>query len=166
MGTAIHDTSQVAGAGLMYQQQFNAPAALDTAEVTKLIRNLFMVGVIPLLAILYHRGKGEGVVQQRWYKMVPLFVLGFVAMTLVRTIGDMGDHAYGVFDADTWHQIIDQTKGFAKWCLMLAMAAVGLGTSLKRIIKMGLRPFAVGFGAAALVGVVSFLLTRWFGPMI
>src|SRR5262249_31541148 len=39
LGTAIHDTAQVAGAGLMYQQQFAAPAALDTATVTKLVRN-------------------------------------------------------------------------------------------------------------------------------
>src|SRR5262249_53686004 len=56
LGTAIHDTAQVAGAGLMYQQQFHAPRALDTATVTKLVRNLCMVGVIPLVGALYHRG--------------------------------------------------------------------------------------------------------------
>ena len=53
LGTAIHDTAQVAGAGLLYLQQYGAPEALDTATVTKLVRNLFMVAVIPLMALLY-----------------------------------------------------------------------------------------------------------------
>ena len=37
LGTAIHETAQVAGAGLMYQSQYNAPEAFDTATITKLI---------------------------------------------------------------------------------------------------------------------------------
>ena len=40
LGTAIHDTAQVAGAGMLYLQQYGAPEALDTATVTKLVRNL------------------------------------------------------------------------------------------------------------------------------
>src|SRR3954469_21177878 len=56
LGTAIHDTAQVAGAGLMYREQYDAPAALETAAVVKLVRNLFMAGVIPLMALLYRRG--------------------------------------------------------------------------------------------------------------
>src|SRR4051794_38839176 len=51
LGSAIHDTAQVAGAGLMYQQQFRAPEALNTATVIKLVRNLCMAGVIPLMAV-------------------------------------------------------------------------------------------------------------------
>ncbi len=58
LGTAIHDTAQVAGAGLMYREQYRAPEALDTATVVKLTRNLCMAGVIPLMAALYHRGGG------------------------------------------------------------------------------------------------------------
>ena len=55
LGTAIHDTAQVAGAGLLYAQQYGAPAALDVATVTKLVRNLFMLVVIPLAAWLHRR---------------------------------------------------------------------------------------------------------------
>ena len=51
LGTAIHDTAKVAGAGLLYSQQYGSPEALDTATVTKLLRNLFMVAVIPLMKI-------------------------------------------------------------------------------------------------------------------
>jgi uncharacterized integral membrane protein (TIGR00698 family) len=37
LGTAIHDTAQVVGAGLLYAQQYAAPETLDTATVTKLV---------------------------------------------------------------------------------------------------------------------------------
>jgi len=47
LGSAIHDTAQVAGAGLLYAQQFGDTSALESATVTKLVRNLFMIGVIP-----------------------------------------------------------------------------------------------------------------------
>jgi uncharacterized integral membrane protein (TIGR00698 family) len=40
LGTSIHETAQVAGAGLMYEAQYDAPVALDIATVTKLVRNL------------------------------------------------------------------------------------------------------------------------------
>ena len=43
LGTAIHETSQVAAAGLIYDQQFNNPETLNVATVTKLIRNTFLV---------------------------------------------------------------------------------------------------------------------------
>ena len=51
LGTSIHETAQVAGAGLMYEAQYDAPLALDIATVTKLVRNLCMIAVIPLVGI-------------------------------------------------------------------------------------------------------------------
>ena len=50
LGTAIHETSQVAAAGLIYDQQFDSPETLNIATVTKLIRNTFLVIMIPLFA--------------------------------------------------------------------------------------------------------------------
>src|SRR5262249_46252503 len=52
LGVSIHDTAQVAGAGLMYSKQYDVPAALDAATVTKLTRNLCMIAVIPLVGAL------------------------------------------------------------------------------------------------------------------
>ena len=53
LGTSIHETSQVAAAGLIYEQQFNSPETLNIATVTKLIRNTFLIIMIPLFAFLY-----------------------------------------------------------------------------------------------------------------
>jgi uncharacterized integral membrane protein (TIGR00698 family) len=52
IGTAVHETAQVAGAGLVYQQYFGDQAVLDVATVTKLVRNLSMLLVIPLMAVV------------------------------------------------------------------------------------------------------------------
>ena len=59
LGTAIHETSQVAAAGLIYDQQFNSPETLNVATVTKLIRNSFLIVMIPLFAFLYNRGQSK-----------------------------------------------------------------------------------------------------------
>mgnify|MGYP000441077141 CR=1 FL=1 len=91
LGTSVHETAQVAGAGLVYQQYYNDPQALDVATVTKLVRNLGMLLVIPLMSVLYHRNHSDGTEAPKWYTMVPLFVIGFALMSLIRTVGDMGD---------------------------------------------------------------------------
>ena len=81
LGTSIHETSQVAAAGLIYDQQFNSPETLNVATVTKLIRNTFLVIMIPLFAYLYNRGQTK----EQNYSIVsifPYFVLGFVAMII------------------------------------------------------------------------------------
>ncbi len=158
LGTAVHDTSQVAGAGMVYEQYFGDPAALDTATVTKLIRNLGMVIIIPLMSILYHRQSAEGSKAPPWWSMIPLFVVGFALMSLVRTVGDMGDTAFGIIQAEQWHNIIDTVKTIAGWCLAIAMAAVGLGTSIKSLLHIGLKPLGVGLFSALLVGLVSLSL--------
>jgi uncharacterized integral membrane protein (TIGR00698 family) len=150
LGTAIHDTSQVAGAGLMYREQYAAPTALDAATVTKLTRNVCMAAVIPLVALLYHRRGRTGTARLRIGQAVPLFVLGFLLAAAIRTCGDlMGS------ESSSWKDFLARADGLAAWCLTVAMAAVGLGTGLNRIRRLGWKSFAVGLAAALIVGGVS-----------
>lgn len=158
LGTSVHETAQVAGAGLVYQQFYNDPQALDVATVTKLVRNLGMLAIIPLMSVIYHRKSTDAGEAPKWWTMIPLFIVGFALMSLVRTIGDMGDMAFGVLPADQWATIVSYTKTTAEFCLGIAMAAVGLGTSVKALIHIGLKPLAVGLFSALLVGVVSVIL--------
>jgi uncharacterized integral membrane protein (TIGR00698 family) len=157
LGTAIHDTAQVAGAGLLYVQQYAAPAALDTATVTKLLRNALMLAVIPALGFLYQRSepasrRKRGVALSQ---AVPFFVLAFVALAALRTLGDLGARPFGVLPIETWRGWIASLSDVSEWCLTVAMASVGLGTNLKRLRALGWRPLAVGLAAAVLVGGVS-----------
>jgi uncharacterized integral membrane protein (TIGR00698 family) len=167
LGTAIHDTAQVAGAGLVYLAQYGTPDALDSATVTKLIRNMFMLVVIPVMAYLHQRSGrnvgSSGSTRAQIKQAVPLFVFGFLAMSLLRSIGDIGERPFGVLSPELWEQTIEVTTFVASLCLAVAMAAVGLGTSMSRLRGLGLKPLAVGLAAAALVGCVSFVLVRTFG---
>jgi len=148
LGTSIHETSQVAAAGLIYDQQFNSPETLNIATVTKLIRNTFLIIMIPLFAFLYNRGKTS----EKKYSIIdifPYFVLGFVGMIIIRNLGDlMYSNNY------KWLVTIESIQLSSKIFLTMAMAAIGLSTNLKEIKNMGYKPFVVGFISMATVGLV------------
>ena len=168
LGTAIHDTAQVAGAALLYSQQFAAPETLETATVTKLLRNSFMVGVIPLAAWLHERRRaGSSRSTKRSFEAVPFFVLGFLAIAGFRTLGDFGTEPFaGLLAPDQWQALIELAADVSIACLAVAMAAVGLGTHLGRLSVLGLRPLVVGLAAAVTVGGVSALAILWVGPWL
>jgi uncharacterized integral membrane protein (TIGR00698 family) len=158
LGTAIHDTAQVAGAGLLYAQQYAAPETLDTATVTKLVRNLFMIAVIPIMALVYHRSNEDRAATPKpgLTQMVPFFVFGFVAMAVLRTVGDLGDEPFaGFLTSAQWRAGIEFFTTVSAWCLTVAMASVGLGTNLKRLRELGFKPLVAGFAAALIVGGVA-----------
>jgi uncharacterized integral membrane protein (TIGR00698 family) len=156
LGTSIHETAQVAGAGLMYEAQYNAPVALDIATVTKLVRNLCMIAVIPVVGMLYGSVDADGTQNEkpRWFSMVPWFIIGFAMMSALRTAGDLGERPFGFLQPPQWHAAIDVLRGVAERCLLIAMAAVGLTSMLAGIVKIGLRPFVLGLFAALLIGGV------------
>ena len=158
LGSAIHETAQVAGAGFIYSQIFDAPAALDVATVTKLIRNLSMVLIIPLIGALSGRFPTDGTVavEQSWFKAIPVFIVGFATMSVVRTVGDSGHEAFGVLAQATWRDIVASSTAFAELCLVIAMAGIGLTTNISKLAGLGFKPFALGFFAAAVVGAASY----------
>jgi uncharacterized integral membrane protein (TIGR00698 family) len=163
LGTSIHETAQVAGAGMMYEAQYNAPVALDIATVTKLVRNLCMIAVIPLVGVLYGRERAkEDATRINYLAMIPWFIVGFALMSALRTAGDMGDKPFGLLELQQWKDFVSLMQNAAERCLLVAMAAVGLTSMLAGIVKIGLRPFALGLFAAVLIGGVSFVLISLF----
>jgi uncharacterized integral membrane protein (TIGR00698 family) len=160
LGTAIHETSQVAAAGLIYDQQFSSPETLNVATVTKLIRNTFLIVMIPLFAFLHNRGEGKG----KSYSILnifPYFVIGFIGMIVFRNVGDQ------VFtiennNYETWKMLISYIKSLTAVLLTMAMAAVGISINLKELKSMGYKPFVVGLIAALTVGLVSIIALELF----
>lgn len=172
LGTAIHDTAQVTGAALMYEQMYGSTLALDVATITKLTRNLFIIVVIPLIAYLFFRSEGRvSGNMPKWYKLFPFFILGFLFLSFVRTMGDAtlasGGEAFGYFSAARWESFYSFWSSFGStYMLGIAMAGVGLSTNLKIFRGMGLRPFYIGLIAAVSVGAVSLLLISLFGDFV
>jgi len=165
LGTAIHETSQVAAAGLIYDQQFNSPETLNVATVTKLIRNTFLVIMIPLFAFLYNRGQ----IKKNNYSILsifPYFVLGFIGMIILRNIGDQIFIIYEHNNYEIWQNFIININDLATVFLTMAMAAVGISINLNELKSMGYKPFIVGFISAITVGLVSILTMQFFDKII
>lgn len=176
LGTAIHDTAQVTGAALIYAQIFDAGEVIDVATITKLTRNVFIIAVIPFVSYLFFRNNninGEGTPEKlpKWYKLFPLFILGFLLLSLLRSIGDAtaqsSGFAFGLFEPSDWEGFYSFWSSFGStYMLGLAMAGVGLSTNLKAFKGMGITPFYIGLIAAAAVGSVSLLLISLFGDLV
>ena len=176
LGTAVHDTSQVVGAALTYKQVYGDDVVLRVATVTKLTRNIFLAAVIPLLTWLHVRSlqAESGGVRKKtsWQALVPGFVIGFVLMAVIRTIGDAtlasNGSAYGIWNADAWKSLTTQLGDYwaSRFLLGTAMAAVGLNTSFKVFKGVGLKPFAVGFAGAVVVGAVGMTMAVIFGRFV
>jgi uncharacterized integral membrane protein (TIGR00698 family) len=174
LGTAIHDTSQVTGSALVFADVFLLPRALDVATVTKLVRNVFMAAIIPLMALYYARkttGQDETTGKKASFvKLLPLFIVGFLALAVVRSIGDAGlnagGNAFGLWDATAWKDLYGFVKHWAVNFLVMALAAVGLSTSFRTFKGLGVKPFFVGLGAAFIVGVVSFAAISLLGTFV
>lgn len=166
LGTSVHDTSQVTGAALVYADLYSRPEALSVATVTKLVRNVLMAAVIPLLAWLHHRRSaaaehgGQG--RPRASRVFPLFILGFVVLAAFRSLGDWSvrlvGRPYAVLTEPAWAALITLLRTWSVRLIVVALAGVGLSTRIATIRGLGWKPFLVGLGAAGSVGGVSIAL--------
>jgi uncharacterized integral membrane protein (TIGR00698 family) len=174
LGTAVHDTSQVVGAALTYKQIYADDVVLRTATVTKLTRNIFLAAVIPILTWMHVRSTHGHLHATRmsWRQFVPGFVIGFLGLAVVRSVGDatLGSSgaAFGLFDAPDWRWLTTWVGDFWASQLFLgtAMAAVGLNTSLRVFQGVGLKPFAVGLAGALAVGAVGMGMAAALGRFV
>ena len=171
LGTAIHDTSQVIGAALIYSQQAGAPAALAAASVAKLLRNLSIAVLVPVAAWLTQRheeraGAASGApatpAGTARAPLVPFFVLAFIGFIVLRTAGDALFH-----EGSGWLSLVNGGYTASDLFLTCGMTAVGLSVSFIDMWRIGWRPLAAGFVVATLVGGCSLLLNlgmyHWLG---
>jgi uncharacterized integral membrane protein (TIGR00698 family) len=163
-GTAILDTSQVVAAGSAFSD-----AARDIATVVKLVRNTLMAPLVLAIGLVYARAqkKRDASVKLSVTKVVPWFVLGFVGMTLVRSLGnalgftpvDVNDPGSLVAAAKVL-RLLDEVTRFA---ILMALAAIGLSTDAESIKRTGWRPVAFGFAVGGALALFSLLLIRLVG---
>ncbi|MBB5172593.1 YeiH family protein [Texcoconibacillus texcoconensis] len=175
LGTSIHETAQVAGAALIYDQLYQINKVVDVATITKLTRNTLLIAVVPVMSYFYlknkHGGDGESVQAKKWYQLIPLFVVGFLIMAGVRTIGDSGiesrERALGLFSPEQWNALTESLNTLGStYFLGIAMAAVGLSTNLRLFKNQGIKPFYIGMIAALTVTVVSLGMVYLLGGLI
>lgn len=165
-GTAVNDTSQVVAAGFA----FSEPAG-RVATAVKLTRNALMGFVIVGVGMAYARGAvaeaavagiagGSSTFWKRLQQSVPLFVVGFLLMALLNTLGVFRQLSPYVGGGDLAKMLQDT----ARVLILVALAGVGLSTRIEAMRRTGAKPFWIGFAAAIVTSATSLLLIRLFGP--
>ena len=160
-GTAVNDTSQVIAVGAIYSD-----AALDVATIVKLTRNTLMAPIIILYGLVNSHGlrkemSAEASQASRfsWKKVVPGFVIGFLVMTVIRTLGV----ASGILpqsvsnpgDLQAAAAFLKSMDHISKFLILMALAGVGLNTNLASLRRIGLKPLLVGTCVALLLATLS-----------
>ncbi|WP_339125902.1 YeiH family protein [Pseudonocardia sp. D17] len=129
-GTAVNDTSSVVAAAVSYGGD-----ASSYAIVVKLTRTLLLVPVVIALALwTAHRqaGADRGLRGIPWHRVLPLFLLGFLAAATLDTLGVI---------PPAWHPTLSLLGTFL---ITVALAGVGLSLRPSEIRGAGTRPLLLG----------------------
>ena len=154
-GASVQDTSQVVGASMIYADQFNAPDTVAIAGLTKFFRTSGLLLLVPAAAMWMARSEAlEGAERPSGLRQgaVPWFVVVFIVLVFVRTLGDAW------LDGAPWKEFLDIAQRVSEMLLLCGMAAVGLGITFDHLREAGWRPLAVAFLAAALTGTTALVL--------
>lgn len=116
LGATIHDVAQVVGAGYMISEQTG-----DVATLVKLMRVAMLVPVVFVVAVLMRTADSKSVGKAS----VPLFLIGFIVIMVCNNLLPIP-------------QVIrDSVVDLSSWCLVTAIAALGMKTSFKRLSTVG-----------------------------
>lgn len=138
-GASTHEVAQVVAIGGTL-----GSGALAVAVVVKLARVLMLAPVMTVLAWQARRAAGSangptGTLPP----VVPLFVVGFVAMMLLASTGVLPAPA------------LEGAKTLESMFLATAMFALGLGVRVRALLKVGARPVVLGAISTVIVAGVS-----------
>jgi uncharacterized integral membrane protein (TIGR00698 family) len=139
LGGTIHDVAQVVGAGYGMSKETG-----DTATIVKLLRVAMLLPVVLLVSFASRRAA----VGPRTAPLLPLFGVVFFVLVIVNSLG--------------WvPRVAAELAGeLSRWCLVAAIAAIGMKTSLKDLSVVGMRPVVLMFlQTVALAGLVAAALT-------
>jgi uncharacterized integral membrane protein (TIGR00698 family) len=162
-GTAVNDTSQVVATAAAYSQ-----SALNIATIVKLTRNTLMAPIMVIIGLIYQRmGEQTKATKLTLGKLVPWFVLGFLAMSLLRTLGvavgalpQNVDQPGSLIASVSVLKFVDDTS---KFLILMALSAIGLGTNVSSLRTIGIKPFVVGLCVATALAITSLSLILFLG---
>lgn len=151
LGGTIHDMAQVVGAGYAVSEPVG-----NTAVVVKLFRVFLLLPAVLMIGwwFVHQAGTGnaaDGTATAKARVPMPVFALVFLGLCLVNSVMA----ANPALAASLHFATIKWWLGEAsKWGLLVAIAALGLGTSFGAILQVGWRHVAVFMGATLVILVV------------
>ena len=143
VGTAVNDTSSVVAAGYAFSE-----FAGNTAVIVKLTRTLFIIPYVLIFSVITERleAKSEGKNGQssvNFKKIFPYFIILFLIVVALRSTGIIPS------------MLTPALSKTSKFCMVMALSAIGLKTSFGEIKNIGFKPMILGFIVDTLVVFVS-----------
>ena len=142
LGGTIHDVAQVAGAADAIPL-----AAGKAAIIVKLFRVFLLLPTVLVIGWWFTRMGAEG---QAARVPVPMFALAFLLFCLMNS----AIPAVAPVLAPAYETLRGIMTELSRWGLLLAIAALGLGTSVRTIIRLGWRHCAAMCGVSCVIVVV------------
>lgn len=149
-GAGVHDSAQAIATGFIYSAESG-----EVATVTKLARTMALVPLIVVLSVVVGEGRPTS---GRLRGLVPWFAVGFVGLSLLRTIVEALGWSTG---AVQWS--LELLSNAATACILVAMAGIGLSSRLGDLRRLGARPLVVGLVGAVAVTTAAGLAAATFG---
>jgi uncharacterized integral membrane protein (TIGR00698 family) len=137
LGGTIHDVAQVVGAGYSVSQESG-----DVATIIKLLRVALLVPSVLVIAILSSRI--ESPASGKRPSLLPGFLVAFIALVAANSL-----HL-----VPPWTQSV--LSDLSRWCIVIAIAALGVKTSLAALAGVGHR--AIGLMVAETIFIALFVL--------
>ena len=143
IGATIHDVAQVVGAGYSV-----SPATGDLGTFIKLLRVAMLVPVVLMIGIVV-RTKVSAAVDRQKAPAVPLFLIGFIVLFAVNSSGFIPS------------EVIQPVANLAPVLLLVAIAALGIRTSMQEVMTIGMKPVMLIVGETFFIAAVIVAYLLW-----
>ena len=143
IGATIHAVAQVVGAGYSV-----SPTTGDLGTFIKLLRVAMLVPVVLVIGIIFRNKVGAAADREK-APAFPLFLIGFIVLFAVNSTGLIpGD-------------VIQPVANLAPALLLVAIAALGIRTSMQEVMTIGLKPVLLIVGETLFIAAIIVAYLLW-----
>ena len=145
-GMSVYAVPQVVAAAFPVSQLSG-----EVATLVKLSRVVLLGPVVVAFALIYRSRGGAGEAKGGWQTYLPWFVLMFLVLAAIRSLGLLPD------------AVANPTRELSRWLTILAMAGLGFGVELKSVRAVGPRVGVAVVLSLLFMVSLTLLLLRVFG---
>lgn len=152
LGGTIHDVAQVVGAGFSI-----SPEVGETATLVKLMRVTMLAPIVIVISLAMRQTKPLNATTDDQTQLLrnsppflPSFVIGFILLGVLNSFG-LIPHNFG-----------EVANNASRWALLIAIAAVGMKTSLHRLFSIGLPAIVLIISETILLGGLIIFFLKFY----
>ena len=150
-------TSSVTAAASTWDSMWSlGTQTLDKAVTVKLTRTLAIIPITLVLAIINAKKSNDNQNSFSLKRSFPMFIIFFIIASVITTVA---------LNAGVPSHSFAPLKDFSKFCIIMAMAAIGLNSNLIKLIKSGGKPIILGgicwVGITAVSLIMQHILGIW-----